>query len=278
MSGGFRIRTIMASAVVLLSAASSAVLAAPGASASAGRLTMSVHINSQVVAGSACNWTVNFNVTITSIGFGPVTVTGVNAGSYAPLDHDGGLAAGAVLSAGTSTFTNLSSGNGPAEGQPCPAEAPAPLVLTVNTSAGSVTWNQSVSDPRVVTMPALPQDTSATLAGSFDVANCSKYYFEYGTTTAYGHQVGTSTAHCPNDGTTTQIVSFTATNLEPGTVYHYRLVVVQSYGTKLYGQDVQFMTGSTQVPVGTVGMIGLAALAGGVLFITQRRRRNRQHA
>src|SRR5262249_24326941 len=150
---------------------------------------------------------------------------------------------------------------------PCPNEAPAPLVLTVNTSAGSVTWNQSVSDPQVVTMMALPQNTSAVLAGSFDVANCTKYYFQYGTTTAYGLQPGLSSADCPNDGTKTQITGFTVTSLQPGTGYHYRLVVVQSNGTTLYGQDVQFMTtGGTQVPVGGVGAIGLAALAGCALF------------
>jgi hypothetical protein len=37
-------------------------------------------------------------------------------------------------------------------------------------------------------------------------------------------------------------------------------------------------TSTTTVPVGSVGLIGLAALAGGALFMTQRRRRNRPSA
>lgn len=39
-----------------------------------------------------------------------------------------------------------------------------------------------------------------------------------------------------------------------------------------------FSTGGTPLPVGTVGMIGVAALAGCALFITQRQRRNRHSA
>ncbi len=202
----------MTGAAVLLCAASAALLAAPGASAgSASHLSMSVTITGQGVAGDQCIWGVTFNVTITSSGHSPVTVTGVNFGGYATLFRNGGLVAGAVLAPGTSKFTNLASDDGPAVGQPCPAEAPAPLVLTVTTSGGTVTWNQSVSDPQVVTMMALPQgSTGAILAGSFDVA------FQTG--------------------------------------------------------------GSTPVPAGSVGVLGLAALAGCALFITQRWRRNRQSA
>jgi hypothetical protein len=46
--------------------------------------------------------------------------------------------AGTVLQPGTDTFTGLSSDVGTPEGQPCPAEAPDPLVLTVDTPAGSL--------------------------------------------------------------------------------------------------------------------------------------------
>jgi LPXTG-motif cell wall-anchored protein len=55
-------------------------------------------------------------------------------------------------------------------------------------------------------------------------------------------------------------------------------VVVESNGTVLCGQDVQFTTGGTEVPIGTIGGIGLAVLAGCALFITQRRRRQRRSA
>jgi hypothetical protein len=278
MGGGHHLRLTVAGAAVLLSAASGVVLAAPGASAAGNPLSISVNINSQSVVGSACNWTVNFNVTITNSGTSKVTVTSVDVGSYDPLSADGGLAAGTVLKSGTNKFTDLASDSGTPEGQPCPAEAPDPLVLTVDTSAGSVVWNQSVSDPQAVTMMALPQTTSATLAGSFDVANCTQYYFQYGKTTAYGQQTAAVTSDCPNNGTATEIVGATVTGLASGTVYHYRLVVVESNGYQVCGQDVQFQTGGTTVPVGSVGVIGLAALAGCALFITQRRRRHRQAA
>jgi hypothetical protein len=290
MSGGLRLRTALAGAAVLLSAAGAAVLGATGASAApsaaagaASNMSMSVSITSQGVAGSSCTWGVTFNVTITNSSKTSATVTSVDAGSYNPLVRNGGLAAGTVLKHGSNTFTGLFSSNGTSEGQPCPTEAPDPLVLTVNTSAGSLTWNQSVSDPQVVTMMALPQTASAILAGSFDVANCTQYYFEYGTTTNYGTKVGQASTGCPNDGTKTQIVGFTATGLTSGTTYHYRIVVVENSGgygtTKLYGQDVQFTTtGGTQVPIGSIGLIGLTALAGGALFAGQRWRRRRRNA
>jgi hypothetical protein len=283
MSGGSRWRTVLAGAAVLLSAAGAALLSAPGASAApagvATNLSMSVSITSQVTAGSTCNWNVTFNVTITNSSYTSATVTSVSAGSYGTLSRNGGLAAGTVLKKGTSTFTNLFSSNGPSDGSPpCPVQAPDPLVLTVNTSAGTVTWNQSVSDPLVVTGSAVPQTTSAAVNGSFDVASCKQYYFEYGTTTAYGQQADINSTGCPNAGTATQMVSCTLTNLKPGTVYHYQLVVVEKNGTKLYGGDKQFTTGGTQVPIGSVGLIGLTVLAGGALFAGQRWRRKRRTA
>ena len=280
MGGGLRIRTIVAGAAALLSAAGAVVLGAPGAGAgSAQPLSVSVAITSQVVAGSACDWTVTFNVTLTNSSSSPVTVTSVDAGSYDPLTRTGGLAAGTVLVPGATTFTNLFSGTGTAEGPGCPAQAPDPLVLTVGDAAGTVTWNQSVSDPQVVTMTAVPQSASATLAGSFDVAPCSQYFFEWGTTTAYGNRAGMSNADCPNNaGTATQFTTFNLTGLASGTTYHYRLVVMNKGQTKIYGQDVSFTCGGTTVPVGSIGVIGLAALAGCALFLTQRRRHHRHAA
>ena len=286
MGGGSRLRSVMAGAAVSLAAASAAVLGAVGASAApsagagvAASLTMNVSITSQVATGSGCNWNVTFNVTITNSSHTSATVTSVNAGSYGTLGRNGGLTAGTALPYGASTFTNLFSNGGPSDGSPpCPTEAPAPLVLTVNTSAGSVTWNESVSDPQVVTMAATPQNTSALLAGSFDVASCNKYYFEYGTTTNYGTKVDTTTS-CANDGTTTQFVTFSATGLQPNTTYHYRFVVMSKMGSVFHGQDVQFMTkGTTQVPIGSIGLIGLTALAGCGLFAGQRWRLRRRTA
>lgn len=271
MSLGFRIRTIMAGAAMLVFAGSVVVLAAPGASAApASGLSLSVNITSQITGGSPIPlWGVAFNMTITNNTGSSVTVTSVSAPNYIPLD--GAPAAGTVLPAGASTFTGLFSDGGGAGVLPGRREAPPPLVLTVNTSGGSVTWNQSVSDPQVVTDI---EGGGSDFVGSFDVANCSQYYFEYGTTTAYGQQAGLSSVNCPNDGSTSEVADTPLPALQPGS-YHYQLVVVQSGGTALYGGDVQFTVVGSTVPVGSVGAIGLAALAGCALFLTQRWRRNR---
>lgn len=272
MSLGFRIRSIMAGSAVLLGAGGALMLAAPGASAAdASGLSLSVNITSQTTGGSPIpNWGVTFSMTITNSTGASVTLTSVGAPNYTPLDNAPG--AGTVLPTGASTFTGLVSfGGGPGvlPGQP---EAPPPLVLTVVTSAGSATWNQSVSDPQVVTNI---EEGGSDFVGSFDAANCSQYYFQYGATTAYGQQAGTSSVNCPNDGTATEQTRTPLPTLQSGS-YHYRLVVIQSDGTALYGQDQPFTVSGTTVPVGSVGTIGLAALAGCGLFLTQRWRRRRR--
>jgi hypothetical protein len=264
-----RAHAIMTGAAVLLGAVSAVALSAASASAGGG-LSMSVTITFQNVAGDQCQWGVVFNAAITNSSSGSVTVTSVNSGNY-PLSDNAGLAVGAVLRHGTTTFTHVDSYKGPSLGQPCyPLPAPPPLVLTVGTSGGSVTWNQSVSDPQVVTEPQPPGVNQ--MPGSFDVANCSEYYFQYGVTTQYGKQ-GDLTTSCANPGTATQFASFTPAQV-PSAGYHYRLVVVESGGTKLYGQDQFFTLMGAATPVGSVGLIGVGALAGCALFVTQRRRRN----
>ena len=88
-----------------------------------------------------------------------------------------------------------------------------------------------------------------------------------------------SNADCPDTaGTAAQFTSFGLTGLASGTTYHYRLVVMEKGQTKVYGGDVSFTCGGTTVPVGSVGVIGLAALAGCALFLTQRRRHHRRAA
>ena len=276
MSLGRRIRTMVMGAAVLLCAATAAVLAAPGASA-AGGLSMSVDITLQGLVGSVCEWNVTFNMTITNTTGGPVTITSVAAPEYQQQGGalNGAPAPGTVLPSGATTFTHIQSDSGPALGQPCGPEfpAPAPLVLTVVTSGGSVTWNQSVSDPQVVTEPQPPGLNF--MVGSFDVANCAEYYFAYGTTTALGSQTDLTTS-CANDGTQTQNVFYAPANLAPGTVYYYEMVVVESDGTVLNGTQQTYDAHGSQVPVGAVGGAGLAALAGVALLVTQLRRRSRR--
>ena len=64
------------------------------------------------------------------------------------------------------------------------------------------------------------------------------YYFEYGTTTAYGLATASRTTDADAS------VSETVGGLSADTTYHYRLVATNSSGTS-YGPDRSFQTAST---------------------------------
>jgi hypothetical protein len=80
--------------------------------------------------------------------------------------------------------------------------------------------------------------TSATLAARIDPLGAStEYRFEYGTSTSYGHtssgNVGEGSSYVP--------VSYHEQELQPSTVYHYRIVTVNEVGT-VEGPDNTFTT------------------------------------
>ena len=88
--------------------------------------------------------------------------------------------------------------------------------------------------------------TSATASGTVNPNGLStSWYFEYGTSTAYGKKTATRSA---GSGTTNVQVSATLTGLTPGTTYHYRLVAVNGDGTTR-GADGVFTTSSAPVAV-----------------------------
>ena len=67
------------------------------------------------------------------------------------------------------------------------------------------------------------------------------YWWEYGTTTAYGQQ---TTANDIGSGTAPVSVTDSLAGLSPGATYHYRLVATNSFGTE-YGYDYTFTTPAT---------------------------------
>lgn len=70
--------------------------------------------------------------------------------------------------------------------------------------------------------------SSATLTGSVNPhASNTTYYFQFGTTSAYGAQTGLAVAGA---GAAAVPVSAAVTGLEPFTVYHYRLIAVNATG------------------------------------------------
>src|SRR5215470_10486426 len=81
--------------------------------------------------------------------------------------------------------------------------------------------------------------TSVTLLGKVNPqGSATSYYFQYGTTKAYGTQTGPTTAGA---GTATTNASVAIVGLVPNTTYHYRIVAVNVAGTTL-GGDQAFKT------------------------------------
>jgi hypothetical protein len=81
--------------------------------------------------------------------------------------------------------------------------------------------------------------SEATLNGEVQPVGVeAKYYFEYGTTEAYGSRTSEASA---GSGNAFVEVSAVLTGLELGTIYHYRLVASSSRGTTV-GGDKEFET------------------------------------
>lgn len=83
--------------------------------------------------------------------------------------------------------------------------------------------------------------TSATLNGTvFPNKENTTYYFEYGTSTAYGSR---TPDQGPTGGNAGKAVSADITGLAPSTTYHYRVVAVNpSAPGGVFGNDVTFTT------------------------------------
>ena len=107
---------------------------------------------------------------------------------------------------------------------------------------------------------------SATINAHFiGTGEDTHYYFEWGTTTAYG----STSADPPGDdaGTTTgeTPLSFSATGLQPGTLYHYRVIASNSKGVSP-GADQTFTTVAAVEDLTTepaTGVVGAAATLNG---------------
>jgi streptogramin lyase len=88
-------------------------------------------------------------------------------------------------------------------------------------------------------------DTGATLSADIGAhAQSTQYWFEYGTTSAYGSQ----TLH-KSAGSGNTVANFDAgvSGLSPSTTYHFRVVASNAAGTA-YGADATFTTAATPPP------------------------------
>ena len=98
--------------------------------------------------------------------------------------------------------------------------------------------------PQVTTLPALPVlATTAGLRGTVNPSGTNTVaYFEYGETIAYGSNTAFQVV---GSGIATLPLSATATNLQPGTLYHFRAVARNDAfpeAGSVYGEDQTFNT------------------------------------
>jgi hypothetical protein len=103
---------------------------------------------------------------------------------------------------------------------------------------------------------------SAVLHGAVNPNGASTtYYFQWGLTTSYG---ASSAPRSAGHGVKTVSVERTATGLAPGTVYHYRLVATNEFGTTV-GADRDFKTAGHPPPGAVTGGAGALSTAGATL-------------
>jgi hypothetical protein len=117
------------------------------------------------------------------------------------------------------------------------------LAVAVISAGRPTSASAAASAPAVTTSSTSDVGkSSATLSGTVNPnGQSTTYYFQYGTTTAYGTQ--TSPANV-GSGTTPVGVHQAIFGLTPNTTYHYRLVATSSAGTT-NGADQTFTTPTT---------------------------------
>jgi phosphodiesterase/alkaline phosphatase D-like protein len=132
------------------------------------------------------------------------------------------------------------------------------------SSSGSDQSFTTTGPPGIATAAATSITSStATLNASLDSrGHTTTWYFDYGTTTAYGTK---SASHSQGSSAGSHTVSFAVGGLNPGTVYHYRLVASNSSGTTV-GPDTAFTTAGPAVTVAattrTISFRGAVTLRG----------------
>ena len=178
---------------------------------SSARLTGSIIPNSQ-----ATTWYFEYG---TSTGYGSKTSVG-NAGSGASSTNVSNSISG--LAAGTTYHFRLDATNGS------------------GTTFGSDQSFITTALPNVQTGAAQSVGTStATLTGGINpLGHSTTWWFEYGTTTAYGSRTASKGA---GSGTSGAIVIAAVSGLVPATTYHFRLVGSSTVG-KAFGADGIFTT------------------------------------
>ena len=122
-------------------------------------------------------------------------------------------------------------------------------------------------NPIVSTLPASAiNGTTATLNGTVNPNGlATTYYFQWGTTTAYG---STTTVTSAGSGSSAASVTANLTGLTLNTTYHFRIVATNSDGTS-YGSDLTFIAGGATLTTTAASAITLTtATSGGNITAT----------
>ncbi|WP_155891862.1 NHL repeat-containing protein [Conexibacter woesei] len=119
------------------------------------------------------------------------------------------------------------------------------VATDAQTTITSLTSSVRTADalPDVSTGSATAVTTStATLGGTVNALGLqTTYYFEYGTTAAYGSRVPAASGGAAGNSYDARFVTRGVSGLAAGQTYHYRLVATSSVGTS-YGADETFVT------------------------------------
>ena len=139
--------------------------------------------------------------------------------------------------------------------------------LTASASIAAAVLGASASAapvaPSVTTSTATAVATSSeSVLGTVNPSGSpTRYFFDYGTTTAYG---STTPSQDAGTGTTAIPEAASINGLTPGTVYHYRIVAIGPGGTS-DGADQTFTAGGTS-SVQVLGREGFVS-PGGIIGI-----------
>jgi hypothetical protein len=125
--------------------------------------------------------------------------------------------------------------------------------LVERNEAGEVTAGNAVSFTAKPEAPIVEEESFSNVGSASATLNArinpegtpSTYYFEYGTSAAYGSRTAVSSLGFSVGG-----VQATLGGLTPDTVYHFRVVTTNSSDQTSYGSDVSFST----FPVGILSL------------------------
>jgi hypothetical protein len=131
-------------------------------------------------------------------------------------------------------------------------------------------WHGALDERPILTVNVAPQRTvrtgnasavtgnSAILSGTVNPGGLvTTAQFEYGLTSSYGSTANVMVV--PNNGSGDQIVSEIISGLQPGAIYHYRLIATNSEGDS-YGSDKIFVTSKAGA---TIELVNLTAVYDG---------------